>query len=191
MARFWPSKTKILLWQCLDSVHRIKHEAILKEFNWKKDELSFLPKGDVFSFNISSPIYFYSNKRTTIFKKQIFFNSQFKLAVKTPENLLLKNLRLKHRDSAEDELVSLLYNESIKGSESFFKARMIDRSPGGFSFQYSPRSVLRFKRGQKLNFKFKSMGSYSFCEIVDIVPFRSSGNPNLPLNRICTKWITV
>ena len=184
-------KTKILLWQCLDSGHRVKHEAILKEYNWKKDELSFPPKGDVFSFNVSSPIYFYSNKRTTIFKNQIYFNSQFKLAVKTPENLLLRNLRLKQRDSGGDELVSLLFGESIKGSDSFFKAGLIDRGVGGFSFQYSPRSVLRLKRGQKLNFKFKTMGNYSFCEIVDIVPFRSTDNPNLPLNRICTKLITV
>lgn len=168
-------KNKIVLWQNIDNIHRIKKAVCFRKFDTKKSELEFLPKKGQFKFDVQLPIYFYSKKKTTIFKNGIFFNSQFNLIVKAPELVMLKNIRKEKRESCLNSLVSFMFGEDNYGRDSWFKAKMIDRSAGGFSFKTSIGNVIKFKVGQKLQFKFDSMEIYVEGKIVNVVSYFEDG----------------
>lgn len=167
------TRNRIILWQNLGGPSRIKGYAGFKKVDLKNSELIFLPRKGFFEFNGNLPIYFYSQRRTAIFKNSIFYNSHHQIVIKMPEFLLLKNLRQESREPF-NEMVSFMFGEDNNGKESWFKSEMIDRSVGGFSFKSSINNVIKFKAGQKIEFKFNGMPNYRTGEIVNISPYVSS-----------------
>lgn len=80
---------------------------------------------------------------------------------------MLRNVRQEARELC-DEMVSFMFGEDVNNRDFWFKSPMIDRSVGGFSFKTSINNVIKFKVGQKIQFKFKTMGSYASAVIVNV-----------------------
>ena len=142
-------KTKVTLWQNINDIHRIKKQAIIKRVDLKKSEMIFLPKNGLFDFSSQLPIYFLSKKKITIFKKDIFFNSTLNLVVKIPEKIMLLNKRDQDRKVfLEKEMVELMLEDTL------FKSELMDFSTGGFAFKSSFHNIIRFQKGQVLDYCF-------------------------------------
>lgn len=153
-------KNQITLWQNPKDVERLWKTVHIKRYNLKNNEIQFYPRTGMFNFDVRYPIYFYSIKRTAIFKNSIFFNSKLTLTIKAPDTLLLKNLRVESREDLRlgGESVGLFYGDKYLASrQSWFKASLIDRSLSGFSFKSSLHNILRFKEGDPIDFRFEGM----------------------------------
>lgn len=177
-------KNKIILWQNIDNIHRIKKSAHFKRLDIKKSELEFLPKKGVFSFDTRLPIYFFSEKRNTIFKNMIYFNNNFNMVVKVPEFIMLQNIRKSERARCNDLKVEFMFGEDNYGKDSWFKAQMLDLSKDGFSFKSNIGNIVNFKVGNRLSFKFKGMEGYALGEIVGVAKII---NGDEKYNRVCVK----
>ena len=116
----------------------------------------------------------------------IFFNSNYNLAIKIPETVLLKNIRKQERQKVDQEMVSLAYEHKDAVQESRFRAYLIDRSLGGFSFKSSLNNVFKSKAGQNIEFKFGGMETYSSAIIVDI-SMCINASEGTKFNRVCLK----
>lgn len=180
-------KNRILLWQNCSEVKRVMKHVQFRKYDASKSELIFWPKDGLFSFDAKKPVYFYSYKRTTIFKNMIYFNSNYNLVIKTPGLILLKNIRKDDRQNVEGQLVSFMFGEDNIGRGSWFKAKMIDRSQGGFSFISSLSNIIKFKPGQKLEFQFSGMDGYRKGEIVNVGIFLDQNNKKL--KRVSVKML--
>lgn len=171
----------ITLWQNLGEPSRRKHLVTLKKLDEHKQEMIFYPKGDYFSFDSTHPIYFFSPKRTTIFKNRIFYNSSYQLAIKVPEIIMIRNVRNQPRNES-DEMVHFMFGDERISKDCWFKSPLLDRSVGGLSFRSSINNIIKFKTGQKIKYRFESMPKYILGEIVNVVEL---GDP--PYNKICVK----
>lgn len=181
-------KHKILLWQNPDNIHRIKAYVSFKRVDGKKFELVFTPKKGKFEFDGRLPIYFYSQKRTALFKNMIFFNSPYSLVIKLPDFLMLKNLRKQNREEPEGEMVEIQLKEDNFSNISQFKSKLLDRCEGGFAFRSSLNNVIRFQVGHKIEFKFETMPNPVKGEIVAINKVKNQGRS---FNRISVRKLTV
>lgn len=157
------TKNRITLWQNVDNIHRHWRIVEFKKIDLRKNEMIFVPKKGMLDFDVRHPIYFYSLKRTTIFKDHIFYNSQLSLAIKLPEKIMMENKRDKERIAdTSGSYVKLFYGDKVFGNrDAWFKSPLLDRSEGGFSFKSSLNNVLKFQQGHELDFQFVGMEHFA------------------------------
>ena len=72
-------KNQITLWQNPKDERRLWKTVHIKKYDLKTNEIQFYPKVGMFEFDVRYPIYFYSYKRTTIFKRNIYYKKQHSL----------------------------------------------------------------------------------------------------------------
>lgn len=165
-------KPKITLWQNINDVRRIWKIVSFKKIDVEREELVFIPRQGLFQFDSKLPIYFYAKDKTTIFKNMIFYNSSTNIAIKTPELIMLKNIRLCPRRIVTDdkkEFVRIFYGKDlIKGNGTYFKSQLVDYSEKGFAFKSSLNNVIKFEKGSEIEFRFENMNDFRLGVISNV-----------------------
>ena len=151
LARLSFKKSLIYLWQTPETIQRIGMRSRFYKFDFENGDLEFFPYEGEFEFNGRLPIYFYSKRKTIIFKSFTKYNSHHKIVLSSPKKIILNNSRLNPREDLSNKNTFIRYGHYLNAKTSYeyypMKSRVLDISQKGLSIQTSMNTILKYHVG--------------------------------------------
>jgi hypothetical protein len=151
---------RVTLWQNIDNIHRVRAFARLAKIDVEAEEIEFTPRKGVFDFKSAIPLYFWGKRSNTIFKTNIRYNSDLKIVIKLPKDIMIQDSRSEPRlnYTSEELYVQYMYGGQRDSNLDYMKlkSRLLDLSDNGLSFKSSLNNIVRFREGDKLRIESTS-----------------------------------
>lgn len=183
----------VILWQQVDNiVHRRSCISKIKRVDLNKDELILIPIKGTYDFNSQLPLYFYSKRKTLIFKNSIYFNEPFKLIVKFPQKIMITNLRASSRsviDSKDGLYVKYHFGHTADEQAINMKSQLLDYSDNGLAFKSSLSNIIKFVKGDAIKIQSTNCKSKYLNGKINYVTMVLDPKDNQYFYRVGVKYI--
>lgn len=128
-----------------------------------RGEIFFTSGNRPFDFEPNEDLYCFWESEAMVFKVNISFISDFKMAVKIPAQVLTKEKRSKERIDCGEFEARVHYDLGDTFDKSFkklpFSAQLYDYSSKGLGLNIQTRNIAKFIPGDKLTLRVPQLGS--------------------------------
>ena len=121
---------RMQLWQSINDETRFCVDVEMKSLNLNDREIVMIPYNDCFNFRGHLPVFFHSNKNSTIFKMPIFHNGPYKIVLKIPDKVMIREKRDEPRRvmDSEDHIIHYSFGSNTVGKGAWSQSGLIDVS---------------------------------------------------------------
>jgi len=156
-------KSKVSLWQeKLGDTRKTFLSRILR-FDSDRGEIFLTSNKESFDFDILNEVYFFWEKEHIVFKADISFMSDYKIAVKIPEVIMTKEKRILERIDCSQIPTSINFDLGDKLESSFnrlpFSSFLFDYSAKGLALKVNKLNISKFLKGDRLTMKVPLIGN--------------------------------
>ena len=168
------NKNRLIIWQHIDNdAHRESVKCKILKFDREKMEVQLAPIKGIFDLNSMIKIYLYIPSPYLICKNFIYHNSPYKMTIKLPKAVLIKNKRDNPRENLleKKQFFHFKYNfdKNTTLGERTHKSQLIDMSENGLAFKSSINNIIKFHKGNLIKVEHPNeRNKFLMAEIVHI-----------------------